>query len=296
MAIDCRIPKSSIFKSSRRLFGVALVVGLIRRPSNAAKTHPGLHICCRLLYCRVFKLPSGFLVLTEHVKDIKMERLGMRRAFQGVRLASNAFSRSALPLTHLRPLSTSSLPYILQPTFWKSLVPKPFRRDKPDFDEPVNWGPIKKIKKAREWNPATFFIVIFLLIGSMSINMITLRKDFTTYMRRSETRIGILREVVERLQKGEDFDVEKALGTGDAQQEDEWQQSECGFFVLRAPSGGTDNGTVLKEISRDESLRATKKNEKSKPAATSKPELKIEPPSEAIDTTKAKAAGYASFF
>jgi hypothetical protein len=156
-----------------------------------------------------------------------MERIGLRRASKGATLARVAFSETRSPLIHIRPVSTSSLPYILQPSFWKSLVPKPFRRDKPAFHEPVNWGPIKKLKRVRPgWNPATFFIIIFLLIGSMSINMIALRKDFTTFMRRSETRIGLLREVVEKLQRGEDVDVEKALGTGDPQQEEEWQQSE----------------------------------------------------------------------
>jgi hypothetical protein len=53
---------------------------------------------------------------------------------------------------------------------------------------------------------------------------------------------------------------------------------------------------VLKEIARDESLRGTKKTEKSKQPATSKPELKVEPPAESIETTKSKAVGYASFF
>lgn len=54
--------------------------------------------------------------------------------------------------------------------------------------------------------------------------MIALRKDFATFMRQSDVRIGLLREVVEKLQKGEDVDVEKVLGTGDAEKELEWEQ------------------------------------------------------------------------
>lgn len=67
---------------------------------------------------------------------------------------------------------------------------------------------------------------MFLLIGSMSIQMITLRNSFDRYMRQSENKLSILRGVVERIQNGEDVDVEKALGTGDAQKEADWEESE----------------------------------------------------------------------
>jgi hypothetical protein len=68
----------------------------------------------------------------------------------------------------------------------------------------------------------TFYIVIFILIGSMAINTISLRQNFETFVRRADIRIGQLREVVERLQRGEEVDVEKALGTGDPAAELEW--------------------------------------------------------------------------
>lgn len=54
--------------------------------------------------------------------------------------------------------------------------------------------------------------------------MISLRKEFTTFMRRADVRIGLLREVVEKLQRGEAVDVEKALGTGDPNEEVEWEK------------------------------------------------------------------------
>jgi hypothetical protein len=98
------------------------------------------------------------------------------------------------------------------------MVPKPFRRSQEKKKQPgfETW-------MAKEWNPATFFIIIFLLIGSMSINMIALKKDFDAFMRQSDVRIGLLREVVEKLQKGEKVDVERALGTGVPEKEMEWQ-------------------------------------------------------------------------
>jgi GTP cyclohydrolase III len=58
----------------------------------------------------------------------------------------------------------------------------------------------------------------------MSIQMIALRNSFDRYMRQSEVRIGQLREVVERIQRGEKVDVEKALGTGDEKKEADWEE------------------------------------------------------------------------
>ena len=107
------------------------------------------------------------------------------------------------------------MPTVAQPSFWTSLIPKPFRKS--------SQGAEKK-PKSREWNPATFYIIIFLLIGSNAIQMIALRRDFATFMRQSDVRIGLLREVVEKIQKGEKVDVERVLGTGDPQKEKDWEE------------------------------------------------------------------------
>lgn len=106
---------------------------------------------------------------------------------------------------------------VVQGSFWKSLIPKPLRKKNVSR---------KKTSKNQEWNPATYFIVMFLLIGSMSIQMIALRNQTERYMRRSTVRIGQLREVVKRIQNGEDVDVDKILGTGDAQKEADWDECE----------------------------------------------------------------------
>jgi len=82
---------------------------------------------------------------------------------------------------------------------------------------------LKKLLR-REWNPATFFIVIFLLVGSNAIQMIVLRNDFITFSRKAEAKIGLLKEVIGRVQKGEDVDVEGLLGTGNEDQEREWEE------------------------------------------------------------------------
>jgi hypothetical protein len=114
-----------------------------------------------------------------------------------------------------RPLST-----VAEVSFWRSLVPKPLRTWREQRGKP---------KVQKEWNPATFFIFTFLLIGSMAIQMIALKKDFATFMRQSDVRIGLLREVVEKLQKGEEVDVEKVLGTGDAEKEVAWEEGSQPF-------------------------------------------------------------------
>lgn len=140
-----------------------------------------------------------------------MNRLPIRRAL----MAPTTLCTTVVALQGARFVS-SLVPEVAQPSFWKSMVPKFLRRsDKPKRSK----------KKSKEWNPATFFIVIFLLIGSMSIQMISLKKEFEAFTRRADVKIALLREVVEKLQKGEEVDVEKELGAGDAEKEEAWENS-----------------------------------------------------------------------
>ncbi|KAH0848362.1 hypothetical protein FOPE_02431 [Fonsecaea pedrosoi] len=44
------------------------------------------------------------------------------------------------------------------------------------------------------------------------------------FSRRADVKMKKLREVVKRLQNGEEVDVEKILGTGDDKQEREWEE------------------------------------------------------------------------
>lgn len=163
-------------------------------------------------------------------RKVNMSRLALRQLNSlppGMR--SPAF---ALPLIQLAPLGmrrASHIPTIAQPSFWKSLVPKPLRSS----------AAKGKKQTSKEWNPATFFIAIFLLIGSMSIQMISLKKDFAAFTRQTDVRIGLLREVVEKLQRGEEVDVEKVLGTGDPEREIEWQDGMC--YASPFPNDGTGN-------------------------------------------------------
>lgn len=115
-----------------------------------------------------------------------------------------------------RRISSDSraLPKLGQPSIWQSIIPRALRSGFGEASEP---------KKKRAPNPATYFIWIYLLIGSQAIRILQLKSDFNVYMRRADVKIGKLREVVEALQRGEEIDVEKALGTGDEVQEREWE-------------------------------------------------------------------------
>ena len=81
-------------------------------------------------------------------------------------------------------------------------------------------------RASKEWNPYTFFIIMFLLIGSNAINLIALRNDFASFSRKADANIALLKEAIERVKAGEDVDVEKLLGTGDAKREQEWEEGK----------------------------------------------------------------------
>lgn len=52
-----------------------------------------------------------------------------------------------------------------------------------------------------------------------------LKHDFANFTRQADVKLEKLREVVQKLQRGEQVDVEKVLGTGDEIQEQEWEEA-----------------------------------------------------------------------
>ncbi|ESZ96928.1 hypothetical protein SBOR_2722 [Sclerotinia borealis F-4128] len=160
-----------------------------------------------------------------------------------------------------RPYAVQS---ITQPSFWTNMIPKPFRKS-----EQV----VSKKPKSKDWNPATFFIWIFLLIGSMSIQMIALRNEYTAFSRRADAKIGLLREIIRQIRNGEDCDVEKLLGVGDGEQEKEWEE-------------------VLDEIAREDAALQESRAEKSNPGDVAIPEIIEKAPEE----PKNKSSGPSGFY
>lgn len=117
---------------------------------------------------------------------------------------------------------TSSLPKVARPSMWNSMIPKFLRKD----------GFKTATSTSKEWNPASYFILIFLLIGSQAIRLIALQTEVKNYTRKADAKIALLREVIERVQKGEDVDVERMLGTGDEVKEREWEEGAINISIL----------------------------------------------------------------
>ncbi|KXH41595.1 hypothetical protein CNYM01_13558 [Colletotrichum nymphaeae SA-01] len=210
-----------------------------------------------------------------------MSRVATHRLFAAPSsgLRAVAMAQAANRSFYLQSRHSSSLPTVAQLDFWKGLIPKPFRSEEKLTDDPM----IKRVKPKRkkEWNPATFYIVIFLLIGSMSINMLSTKQAFEAFSRQADVRIGVLREVVEKLQRGETVDVEKALGTGDAQKELDWEE-------------------MLREIEREDVSRQ-KKQEKARQAETAttaaaSSRAEAQPTAAVPEAARPPARGMSSFF
>ncbi|OCK77639.1 hypothetical protein K432DRAFT_384533 [Lepidopterella palustris CBS 459.81] len=167
-----------------------------------------------------------------------------------------------------RLISTNSLPRVAQPSLWASLVPK-FLRRSPDSP---------KKSKSKEWNPATPYIILSLLVGSQAIQAIGLRNSTLTFTRRADAKIGLLKEVIEKVQRGEDVDVERVLGTGDPEKEREWED-------------------VLKEIEEEEALYQSRKRRKAmKEAEAREEEAEEKAKQDAESRPKVQMHGKARFY
>lgn len=79
--------------------------------------------------------------------------------------------------------------------------------------------------------------------------MLWLKQERAQSRRKAEAKIGVLKEVIERVQSGESVDVEGVLGVGDGENEKAWAE-------------------VLKEVKDEEALfRSKKKRQASRQAA-----------------------------
>ena len=132
---------------------------------------------------------------------------------------SRPFNASHFQYYQTYSTSTENLPRVAQPSVWHSIIPKAFRSPKAS-------RALTKPQRMKEWNPATFFICIFLLIGSNAIQMLTLKNEYSSFSRKADAKIRLLKDVLDRVQRGENVDVEKALGTGDEEQEQEWRDGK----------------------------------------------------------------------
>ncbi|KIW00111.1 hypothetical protein, variant 3 [Verruconis gallopava] len=116
------------------------------------------------------------------------------------------------------------VPRIAQPSLWRSLIPRFMRRDAGMASkEPKSQGFWSRFLA----NPASGVIILAMLTGNAAIHIIRIKRDMNLYSRQADQKIELLREVINRVQRGEDVNVEKLLGTGDPKMEEEW------FDVIR---------------------------------------------------------------
>ena len=98
--------------------------------------------------------------------------------------------------------------------------------------------------------------------------MIALKKDSEAFNRHADVRIGLLREVIEKIQNGEEVDVEKVLGTGDPRKEATWEeglQRPCRVSVVE--QNMLTVCVVLQDIAREEVAITQKKKKQAEAAA-----------------------------
>ncbi|KAK5123295.1 hypothetical protein LTR85_002725 [Meristemomyces frigidus] len=153
---------------------------------------------------------------------------------RALRPLSNIFTSCARQQTHTRRQFATSrglhledirnesrLPRIANPSLWSSLVPRFLRRRSP---EEAAQRAAAKATAPKQWNPYTTFIILAVLVGSNAINIIALRNEMLNFSRKTDAKLELLREVVQRVKDGEDVDVKRLLGTGDAESEKEWEE------------------------------------------------------------------------
>ncbi|KAI9670967.1 MAG: hypothetical protein M1831_005052 [Alyxoria varia] len=94
-------------------------------------------------------------------------------------------------------------------------------------------------KESKQRIPLLFFVIMGLLVGSASLQLLRQRDEFVAFTKETDEKLALLREVVKRIQNGENVDVEKVLGTGDPTREKEWEQ-------------GKENDTISEFAMRDQ--------------------------------------------
>lgn len=83
---------------------------------------------------------------------------------------------------------------------------------------------MKRDAGAAERRTGIIFLILGILVGSNAINIIALRREMLNFTRQTDAKLELLREVVQKVKNGEEVDVKRALGTGDPEQEKEWEQ------------------------------------------------------------------------
>ncbi|KAL2385605.1 hypothetical protein RJZ90_001166 [Blastomyces dermatitidis] len=125
---------------------------------------------------------------------------------------------------------------------WTSMVPKFLRSGN-------RRGTDSAPRKSRAPNPATFYAIMFTLIGSQAIRMIMLRNEYANDTRSADAKTRLLKEVIERIQKGEDVDVKRLLVLKEIEQEESlWHSRAKRTHRGNVPKSDSDGGNDSQQL------------------------------------------------
>lgn len=163
------------------------------------------------------------------------------------------------------------------------MIPIPLRKEARDARKQIK----KTEPRRRQANPATYFIMIFVLIGSFGIHFISLRHRYQYHSRQLDNRIAKLQQVLRRVQAGEDVDVETALGTGNAVAEKEWEEGMPDSVCSRVFQAElTWMPSVMERIREEDRLWSSKERKKARKQARKEAREAAEAAMQAEKSTK----------
>lgn len=121
----------------------------------------------------------------------------------------------------VRHSTSTSLPRVLQPSLWESVIPRALRRS-PSTDASSPW-PESRIRRFFA-HPSTRLIILAVLTGSQAIQLLSIKQEIAEKRRIADAQLDKLRDVIERVMAGETVDVKELLGTGKPEEEEKWKE------------------------------------------------------------------------
>jgi len=159
-----------------------------------------------------------------------------------------------IPRILIRTVWTDHLPRVLQPSTWLATIPPILRRPRKKTEP-------SKSKNVRGFfaHPAATVFILAMIVGSGAIHTINLKNEMATAESKAAAKLALLRQVIERVQKGEDVNVEKELGTGDPVAEQEWtdvmKEIESGNSIRKKAASSPKKGQASKMRNQEEGGR-----------------------------------------
>jgi hypothetical protein len=114
------------------------------------------------------------------------------------------------------------LPRLATTTFWTKIIPKGWRKSRSPKEAAAYAA--ERALGADDRRAGIVFLVLGIVVGSNAIHLLNMKREMLNFTRQTDAKIAALREVIQRVKNGEDVDVKRILGTGDAEHEQEWEQ------------------------------------------------------------------------